>query len=213
MEKKPVFTKYKTLSIHFFLVVALTAATMLTVVGNSVAADKDRESLDHYEKIVLNAHQDWHDRIKAIRALGRSGNPEASDTLMSALYDPCPAIKWNAARALGNFRDDPRVVDALISALGDDTLYIREAAVSSLGRIDSVKAVPHLISLLQSKSFAIRIAVVKALGRIGNAEAIPYLETAARHDRDPVIRKEAKSALEKTRGTVKRRRISAVSGQ
>lgn len=143
-------------------------------------------------------------RIKAIKILGKSGDPAASDVLMSTLYELCPAIKWNAATALGNFRDDPRVVNALIHALGDDTLYVREAAIRSLGKIGNAKAVPDLIPFLGSESFAIRIDTVRALGKIGDSRAVPYLRRIAEHDAEPMVRKEALAALKKTGGAVAR---------
>jgi HEAT repeat protein len=201
---------------RFLLLLTLTGALLSATGENSRAAVKKAgtgKTLPLYVKIANDAHQDWHERIEAIRALGRSGNPAASDALMSALYDPCPAIKWNAATALGNFRDDPRVVSALIGALRDDTLYIREAAVRSLGSIGNVKAVPYLISALRSESFAVKIEAVKALGRIGDAEAVPYLERAAHHDADPIIRREALSALERVQGKVAGRTASDVSSR
>jgi HEAT repeat protein len=191
---------------HLILCVIVIGAILSVGNGMSLAADKAAttvKSTAFYIK-VHNVREEWHLRIKAIRMLGQSGDPAASDVLMSTLYELCPAIKWNAATALGNFRDDPRVVDALIHALGDDTLYVREAAIRSLGRIGNVKAVPYLIAALSSESFAIRVDAVNALGRIGDARAVPYLRRIAKHDTDPMIRKEALAALKETRGTVAR---------
>lgn len=212
--KRHHFTSQKTILLRFLLLLTLTGALLSATGGHSQAMGRKAvtgKSLSFYIKIANDIHQDWHERIKAIRMLGRSGDPEASDAVMSALYDPCPAIKWNAATALGNFRDDPRVVSALIGALRDDTLYIREAAVRSLGSVGSAAAVPYLISALHSRSFAVRIEAVKALGRIGDIKAAPYLKRAAHHDGDPLIRREALSALEKVQRNVEGRRASDLS--
>ncbi len=156
----------------------------------------DREFVRALGSVATNLNEDWHIRIAAIRVLGTTENPGATDALMTELLDFCPAIRWNAANALAGFVDDPRVVDALIASLHSDTLYIREAAIRSLGRIGDRRAVPHLIEELGSRSFALKSSAIVSLGEIGDASAIPSLKWIASGEPDALLRSEAVSALE-----------------
>ena len=63
---------------------------------------------------------------------------------------------------------NPRVVEALISGIGDRELLTREASIQSLGRIGDPKAVQHLVVLLGDRSYAIRLSAIKALEEIGD---------------------------------------------
>ena len=107
----------------------------------------------------------------------------------------CPAIKTYTAVALGSFKGDKRVVDALISGLSDPELLTREASIRSLGRIGSRRAVPLLIRVLNDSHVSIRLSAIKALGEIGSTRAIPELQGIAEDDVDPVVKNEAKMAL------------------
>lgn len=147
---------------------------------------------------VLNdQEEDWRIRIRAMRLLGEIGDPHAEDALMGALNEYCPAMKWNAAAALGQFSKSPRVVNALIDALEDRNLYVRERAAQALGEIGNPKAVPFLLTVLQEKSFALRLAAVRALGRLGSPEALPSLQQVAENDPESFIREAAVAALRK----------------
>jgi HEAT repeat protein len=162
----------------------------------SVHGTKNRSLVWALGRIATDLTEDWHVRITAIRALGDTGNPSATDALITNLFDFCPAIRWNTANALAGFNDDPRVVDALIEASQySDTVYVREAAIRSLGKIGSPKAVPILLRELNSGSFALKSSAIVSLGKIGNAGAVPYLEGIAKHDADETLRSEALAAL------------------
>lgn len=140
-------------------------------------------------------------KITAIQLLGETGDTRAIEVLLPIFNDPtlnweCPAIKSYVATALGYFKGDSRVVDTLISGLDDGELLTREASIRSLGRIGSVKAVPHIISLLNDDHVSIRLSAVKALGEIGDPRALPYLQRIEENDSDPVVKSQAKTALD-----------------
>jgi HEAT repeat protein len=164
----------------------------------------DKAFVRALSNVATNLTEDWHIRIAAIRVLGATDDPAATDALMTSLLDFCPAIRWNAANALGGFSDDPRVVEALIAALHSDTLYIREAATRSLGRIRSRSAVPHLIGELDSRSFALKSSAIVSLGEIGDTDAVPSLKRVSEQDADALLRSEAVSALKKIEEKQKR---------
>lgn len=161
---------------------------------------RDEKVVDALMDFVVIKEEDWRIKIRGIRLLGDIGNPRSAEVLIKVLNDPfinedCPAMRWNTAIALGNFRDNPRVVDALIWSLDYNNLVIREAVIQSLGKIGDSQAVTFLIPLLNDKSFAIKLSTIKALGQIGDLEAIPFLEKVAASDADPHIRDEALSNL------------------
>jgi len=142
----------------------------------------------------------WEIRIRAIRLLGEIGDPRVAPLLIKVFTNPfcnkgCPAILWNTAIALGNFKNNPEVVDTLIDALEYDNLIVREGAIQSLGEIGDPRAVPFLISSLKDKSFAVKLSAIKSLGKIGDTHAIPLLKHIADTETDPYIKNEALAAL------------------
>lgn len=139
-------------------------------------------------------------KITAIQLLGESEDPRAVEMLLPIFNDStlnwdCPAIKSYAAIALGYFKGDSRIVDALISGLDDPELLTREACIQSLGRIGSMKAVPYLIRALKDNYVSIRLSAIKALGEIGDPQALSHLKRIEENDTDSVVRNQAKSSL------------------
>lgn len=175
--------------------VRLSAIEELGRIGNN-------DSVRALMSVIENQGEDWKIQIRTVKLLATIENLIVVDLLIKILEDPfftydCPALKWNAAIALGNFKGYPKVVDVLINALDDKILYVREAAIQSLGEIGSRKAVPYLISALSDKSFAIRISAIKALGKIGDESAIPFVKRVLDNDTDPHIRDEAAKVLKR----------------
>ncbi|BCB95407.1 hypothetical protein JZK55_03290 [Dissulfurispira thermophila] len=174
----------------------------LSIYGGTEGIKSD-ELTDALINIVENKMLNWRFRIRAIQLLGESLKPKALGFLEKILNDPflnhdCPAIKWNAVVALGNFVKDQKAADILLDvAKFEDNPVVREAIVKSMGKVGSSKAVPFLISILSDKSFAIRISAIKALAEIRDQRAFPYLKNIADNDNDPLIKNEAIIALER----------------
>lgn len=161
---------------------------------------KDGKSIELLMNVADTRSEVWQVKIRAIRLLGETGDPKAIDLLAKIFNDPflnyeCPAIKWNTAIALGNFKMNSRVVETLINGLEDNNLGIREAVIQSLGKAGDPRAIPFLISALHDKSFAIKLSAIKALGEIGDPQAIPSLKEIVDSDNDPYVKNEALSAL------------------
>jgi len=156
---------------------------------------KDRSSLKALIWEFNSIGEDWKIQIKALDALAASGTPMVTDTLMNALVNSCPAIKWHAAVGLGGYGDDPRVIDALVAALSDSTMFIREAAIESLGKIRAIKAVPYLGKALRDSHFAIMLKAVRALESIGDQQSLFFLKWSADNETDPFIKDEAVSIV------------------
>jgi len=160
----------------------------------------DEDTIDLLIYVAQMRTEYWPVKIKAITLLGTSGNPRAIEPLLATFNDSfmnweCPSIKSYAAAALGNYKQDSRVLEALIAGVDDRELLTREASIQSLGKIGNSKAVPSLLHLLSDKSITIRLTAVKSLEQIGDPQAIPYLKHVAENDSDAVVRSEAVSAL------------------
>ena len=161
---------------------------------------KSDESVQALIGVVRDRGDDWRLQIRAIRKLGSTDNPAFVELLIDMLNDPfvtntCPALKWNAALALGSFARYPKVFDALVYSLHDKDIYVREAVIQSLGRLGDARAVPFLAEALHDKSFAIQYSAVKALGILKDSGAAGYLRRIARNSDDPLLRSEARSFL------------------
>lgn len=142
-------------------------------------------------------------RVRAIRALSQIGEP-ALPYLISALENPEPLARSGAAKAIGGIKTRPRfAVPALLRALSDSQLSVREAAFQSLAQIgDSAQKsfgpanVPHLVeALTNSPSSAARKFSIRTLGKIGPhaKPAIPALISAKKSS--PELAAEIQDAL------------------
>jgi HEAT repeat protein len=165
---------------------------------------RDEKTVNLLMEIVNTREERTPVKMTAIQLLGEAGDPRAIEVLLPIFNDTflnweCPALKSYTALALGSFKGDKRIVDALISGIDDGELLTREASVQSLGRIGSQKAVPHLIRVLNDEHVSIRLSAIKALGDIGNPQAIPHIQRIAENEKDSVVKGQAEMALGKLR--------------
>jgi HEAT repeat protein len=163
-------------------------------------ARNDEDAINLLLKVAGTRSEYWPIKIKAITFLGETKDPRAIDILLSTFNDTfqnweCPSIKSYTATALGNFKGNTKVVDALIEGITDRELLTREASIRSLGKIGSPKAVPYIIDALHDKSFAIKDSAINALESIGDPQAIPHLQRVAENDTDTIIKRDALMAL------------------
>ncbi|MCE5313265.1 MAG: HEAT repeat domain-containing protein [Nitrospiraceae bacterium] len=171
----------------------IAAIDELGRIGNDRAVDKLIE-------IVYSRDHHWTFKTRAMSNLGAIGNPKAIDSLMEMLTSPlqnfdCPSLLSSAARALGHFKKEQRVVDILIQEINYDNMQVREAIIDALGSIGNKKAVAVLIPRLNDRNFTIRVSVIRALGQIGDPAALMPLENLASSN-DPLIAQSAKTAIE-----------------
>ncbi|HET6515521.1 MAG TPA: HEAT repeat domain-containing protein [Thermodesulfovibrionales bacterium] len=165
-----------------------------------LGASRDERSLPMLIEVANFGGEHTEVRVRAIQLLGETGDPKALESLLDIFNDSmlsweCPAIKSYTATALGNFRDDKRLDEALIGGINDRELLTREASIRSLGKIRSSKSVPYLLNVLDDERVSIKLSAIKALEEIGNPQAIPYLERIAEKDSDTVVRNQARAAL------------------
>lgn len=143
---------------------------------------------------------DWRLKIEIMKFLGEMKHERAVRSLAVVLEDEmCPALKWNAARALGNFPGNPEALKALVSALpGEEEPQVREGIVLALGDLGDGQAVPVLVPLLNSESFALRNAAIRALGKIASADALPSLKRALQAEKDVQAQESLRAAIRNT---------------
>jgi HEAT repeat protein len=162
-------------------------------------------------------------REEAAEALGKSGDPRATDALLVALKDQrlgtkgfealgrlrdaraveplCDLLRrssWfgppEAVTALGNI-GDRRAVEILCAALSSEDFSVRCSAIDAVAKIPDERAAEPLCKLLEETSWAVREDVVKALGAIGGERVVEPLGRALL-DKEPLVAIEAVKALE-----------------
>ena len=112
-------------------------------------------------------------------------------------HDKGREVAQTAAEALGKI-GDPRAVEALITALKDESVSdnVRQAAGEALGKIGDARAVEPLIAILKNGSSDVRQAAAEALGKVGDARAVEALITALKQEKYWSLRQAAAEALD-----------------
>jgi cellulose synthase operon protein C len=116
------------------------------------------------------------------------------DRLIEQLASPDPATRRYAAEDLGDLHD-ARAVPALMEAVRDPEVAVREAAVDALVAIGGQEVPEHVAPLLQTEDVALRNYAIEILERAG-PESIEVL-VAACHSDSPEVRKSALDILGK----------------
>ncbi|HSW64910.1 MAG TPA: HEAT repeat domain-containing protein [Dissulfurispiraceae bacterium] len=144
-----------------------------------------------------SAFMDWRLKIEIMKLLAERKLPRAVKSLAVVLeIEQCPALKWHAARALGNFAgSEPALASLLRTFPDEDEPQVREGIVMSLGELRDGRAVALLSALLRDKSFAVRHAAMQALGKIGSPEALPHLQKALQAEKDAVAQEALRNAI------------------
>ncbi|MBM3235960.1 tetratricopeptide repeat protein [Candidatus Poribacteria bacterium] len=93
---------------------------------------------------------------------------------VQSLKNPDGYVRWKAAEALGNMKDET-AVPALIEALSDEVDSVREFAAKALGEIGDNQSMEPLIDALEDKSNFVRMEAVKALEGIADERAVSPL--------------------------------------
>lgn len=120
-------------------------------------------------------------RVRALRALGRIGDPSSLDLLLEGLRDEIPRVRAEAAFAIGEMEDretlaelgldpEPRAAAALIGSLGDAERGVITSAVEALGKLGWRKALPAI-----TRAPAPPAVTIQALVRLGDPAALGWI--------------------------------------
>lgn len=105
----------------------------------------------------------------ALRAMGRSADPDWLDTLLDEASHPDPAVRQEVARACGEIGDE-RAAETIADLVDDTELEVRLAAIAALGEIGGEEAREALLYALQDERSIVRDAAEKALTELEETE-------------------------------------------
>lgn len=153
---------------------------------------------------------DWYLKIDIMKFLGEMRVPRSADSLAVVLGDEmCPALKWNAARALGNFRGNDKAYQTLVMVFPhEDEPQVREGILLALGDLGDARAVPLLASQVSNESFALRNAAIRALGQIASPAALPALKKALLIEKDGAAQDSLRESIRAVEGRTGSRQVS-----
>ena len=180
--------------------------TFSLLAGNAVIGS---EILDFLLNIMQDRAEDAETREKAAWALGRLGEPAATEAVLTALVaylkDTDSDVRLSAASALGELGEPAAteaVLAALIVCLKDTDSNVRLSAASALGELGEPAAteavLAALIVCLKDTDSNVRLSAASALGELGERVApkavLTTLVTCLK-DKDSDVRFNAASAL------------------
>ncbi len=113
------------------------------------------------------AHSELAMRESALLAMGRSMRPTWYPYIERELKSPSPALRYEAARAVGELGEEGRqLLPALLSLVDDDDSEIALAAIWALGQVGGPSARRVLERLARSKDDSRRQAADEALDEL-----------------------------------------------
>lgn len=133
-------------------------------------------------------------RRRAVREVGRSKFSMATGELKSALTDPSPKVRREAAIALSRMETEESA-EALLSHVIEHPELLDEDVVDALGRLKMANTERVLLGLLQDPRSILRRSAARTLARLGSMDAIPHLISAATDPEDVEMRRAALQAL------------------
>ncbi len=130
------------------------------------------EAEDHLYQALNDSSLDV--RCAVVGALGHVAQEKSDDKsssfLVTALSDPEPLIRTEAAAALGQVKY-PAAIPKLIDVLQDPELDVRKAAINSLGKMGAEQALEPLQASLHDDLEVIRVLAKLAIAQIERQSA------------------------------------------
>ena len=159
--------------------------------AEDLAKIKPNDRQPEVAKKLLEAagHKDFFTRGSAFTALLVWASPDQIPEFIAMLKHKEADVRQGAIKALGNFRDDPRVIQPVAQSLAE--FFTRDQAKLLLIKIGP-KAEKDVLSMLDTKDELQRRAVLEVLQEIGTQESLPALEALKGNI---VNRKETQAAI------------------
>lgn len=120
-------------------------------------------------------------RCAALDGLGRIDDARAVPLIVESLADPTPRVRVSAVYALGPEnprwapKDRPAVREALVRALGDEDMEVRQASLRALGRLRDPEALDALIAAVGDPEGSVREELARALASLDQRRALTAL--------------------------------------
>ncbi len=129
-----------------------------------------------------------------------SFGPEAVEPLIAALSHANPAVRRNAAWAIGEVRGGPGVdrraaYEPLMAAIVDGDAWVRRAAAFAFAEMREHRAVRTLIEALADSDYQVRDMAVYALGEMKESRAVEQLTVTLLKDENSSVRARTAWAL------------------
>ena len=124
----------------------------------------------------------------------------AVEPLTAALSHANPAVRRNAAWAIGEIRGGPGTdrrdaFEPLMAALADEDAWVRRAAAFAFGEIREHRAARALIAALADSDYQVRDMAVYALGEMKESRAVEQLAVTLLKDDNSNVRARTAWAL------------------
>jgi aminopeptidase N len=159
--------------------------------------DPDRTALGQ----ALSLERFWGAQIEIAKALGASGGTISRDTLLNALSLAHPKSRKAVVEALGRFREDDTVEDALLALVknGDASYYVEAAAIDAWAKYHQPGAREVLEPLLERNSHneVVRQAALRGIGEQQDPASVQVLIAWTKRGKPRTCRAAALEALGK----------------
>ncbi|RMG41097.1 MAG: hypothetical protein D6719_09200 [Candidatus Dadabacteria bacterium] len=138
-----------------------------------------------------------YDLPPASKAVHEMSSRELLGVLVS---NSLPAGELVSALKEARRRKIPKLVNAVVHVLDNQSYLVRIEAVKILGELKDRRAVPKLVELLDDIDPLVRIKTAQSLGMLGSRKAIGYLTVRLSKEQLPGVKKAIKNAIEKING-------------
>jgi HEAT repeat protein len=172
-----------------------TEASLLAALATALGELRHASSFPRLVELLTVGKNEKHVRRAAATALGKLGKPEAVPVLIDILKtDEDYWIRADAAKALGELRDE-RAINDLIYAVQNDENVVRWSAAEALAKMRSPSLLNVFLRALASDDEYLRREAVIGLRHFIDDQAVEPLLNALKHDNDSEVQFSAADAL------------------
>ena len=165
---------------HVLAALANEQPWLRSVVVGQLGNFKGDAAIAEKLEAIARSDKSFRAQAAAVQAIGKLKPANAFSILQAAAAGESPddIVPRAALQAMGSLGDEKAVPILLEASAPGKTIPMRQAAISSLGRIQkNNKEITHrMAEYLSERYFPIRLSTVFALGERGDKDAIPALD-------------------------------------